>query len=238
MFCWFVNLIFEFLMRIYLFIFILFSALTTFSQTKVQGYVSEKDGKAIPGVVISALNSDSSLVKAVVSDTSGIYSLDLATGKKYILLFKYLGYNKIYRAIETKEAVLELGRMVMRASAKQLSEVEVVTVQKRGEQKGDTTSFNADAFKTNPDATAEDLIKKMPGVTSDNNGVKVNGEEVKKVMVDGKPFFGEDPNAAIKNLPAEIIDKVEIFDRMSDQSMLTGFNDGDQQKAINFVTKI
>jgi len=224
-------------MRIYLFIFILFSALTTFSQTKVQGYVSEKDGKAIPGVVISALNSDSSLVKAVVSDTSGIYSLDLATGKKYILLFKYLGYNKIYRAIETKEAVLELGRMVMRASAKQLSEVEVVTVQKRGEQKGDTTSFNADAFKTNPDATAEDLIKKMPGVTSDNNGVKVNGEEVKKVMVDGKPFFGEDPNAAIKNLPAEIIDKVEIFDRMSDQSMFTGFNDGDQQKAINFVTK-
>lgn len=224
-------------MKTFISIFFLITTLTDFSQTKVKGYVSEKDGRVIPGVAISVLDPDSAIVIGTISDTSGIYSLDLVSSKKYILLFSYLGYNKVYRTIETKEPVLELGRTVIRANAKQLSEVEVVTIQKRGEQKGDTTSFNADAFKTNPDATAEDLIKKMPGVTSDNNGVKVNGEEVKKVMVDGKPFFGEDPNAAIKNLPAEIIDKVEIFDRMSDQSMFTGFNDGDQQKAINFITK-
>jgi hypothetical protein len=110
-------------------------------------------------------------------------------------------------------------------------------VQQRGEQKGDTTAFNADAYKTNPDATAEDLLKKMPGMTSDNSGVKVNGEAVQKVLVDGKPFFGDDPNAALKNLPADIIDKVEVFDKLSDQAQFTGFNDGDQQKTINIVTK-
>lgn len=224
-------------MRAFLIIILFFLFSFANAQTKVKGYISERDGRSIPGVGIAVLNIDSSLVKGTVSDTSGIYSLELESLKKYILRFTYLGYNKVFREIETKNAELDLGRTVMRASAKQLSEVEVVTVQTRGEQKGDTTSFHADAFKTNPDATAEDLIKKMPGVTSDNNGVKVNGEEVKKVMVDGKPFFGEDPNAAIKNLPAEIIDKVEIFDRMSDQSQFTGFNDGDQQKAINFITK-
>ena len=77
----------------------------------------------------------------------------------------------------------------------------------------------------------------MPGVTSDGNGVKVNGEDVKKVLVDGKPFFGDDPNASLKNLPAEIVDRVEIFDNQSDQARFTGFNDGNQEKTINLVTK-
>lgn len=120
---------------------------------------------------------------------------------------------------------------------KNLSEIEIKTIQKRGEQNGDTTLFNADSYKTQPDATAEDLIKKMPGFTSDNNGLKVNGETVQKVLLDGKRFFGDDQNAAIKNISADIIDKVEIFDKMSDQSQFTGFNDGEQQKTINFVTK-
>ncbi|MEO6305089.1 MAG: TonB-dependent receptor, partial [Bacteroidia bacterium] len=158
-------------------------------------------------------------------------------GKKYILKFSYLGYADLFKTIDVTNESVNFGKLTLKETAQNLSEVEVKTTQIRGEQKGDTTQFNSDSFKTNPDASAEDLLKKLPGVTSDNNGVKVNGETVQKVLVDGKPFFGDDPNAALKNLPADIIDKVEIFDKMSDQSAFSGFNDGSQQKTINLVTK-
>ena len=94
-----------------------------------------------------------------------------------------------------------------------------------------------DQRKTNPDASAENLVTKMPGVTSENGSLKVNGEDVKKVLVDGKPFFGDDPNTAIKNLPAEVVDKIQVFDRMSDQAQFTGFDDGNSEKTINILTK-
>lgn len=105
-------------------------------------------------------------------------------------------------------------------------------------QKGDTTEFNAGAFKTNPDATAEDLVTKMPGVTLENGQVKAQGENVQQVLVDGRVFFGNDPSAALKNLPAEIVDKIQVFDQQSDQSQFTGIDDGQTTKTINIVTRI
>ncbi len=207
------------------------------AQTSVSGNVSDKNGEAIPGVIIKISTLDSLFVTAVSTDIEGNFNISLETKKTYILKFNYPGFSDVFKTITTSEKTLSLGKLNLKETAKSLAEVEVKTTQIRGEQKGDTTQFNADSFKTNPDANAEDLIKKMPGVTSDNNGVKVNGEAVQKVLVDGKPFFGEDANAALKNLPADIIDKVEIFDKMSDQSAFTGFNDGNEQKTINLVTK-
>src|SRR5690606_6931434 len=102
---------------------------------------------------------------------------------------------------------------------------------------GDTTEYNASAFKTNPDAVAEDLITKMPGITNENGTIKAHGEEVKKVLVDGKEFFGDDVNTALKNLPADVIEKIQVFDMMSEQAQFTGFNDGNTQKALNIKTK-
>ncbi len=125
----------------------------------------------------------------------------------------------------------------MSMSASELKGVTIEGKQIRAEQTGDTTSFHADAYKTNPDATAEDLVTKMPGVTSDNTGVKVNGEAVQQVYVDGKPFFGTDPTLALRNLPSEVIDKIQVFDKLSDQATFTGFDDGNSQKTINIVTK-
>ncbi|MBK9282865.1 MAG: TonB-dependent receptor [Sphingobacteriaceae bacterium] len=220
-----------------LFLYLFLITLSANAQITVKGYITEKDGKSIPGVNIKVLKIDSSLFGGTASDENGYYKLSLPASQKFILQFNYIGFKRVQRQIETSDSEMDIGRIVLKPGSNQLEEVEVVGLQQRGEQKGDTTSFNADAFKTNPDASAEDLIKKMPGVTSDNSGVKVNGEEVKRVLVDGKPFFGEDPNAALKNLPAEIIEKVEVFDKMSEQSQFSGFNDGDQQKAINFVTK-
>ncbi|WP_317897537.1 TonB-dependent receptor [Aurantibacillus circumpalustris] len=207
------------------------------SQVTITGVLSDKTGESLPGATVKVLKPDSSFIQGVSSDNEGKFSLSLSTNSKFILVFSYLSYRDKYRVIETKNQALDLGKILLREDAKTLNEVEIKTLQQRGEQKGDTTAFNADAFKTNPEATAEDLLKKLPGVTSDNSGVKVNGESVQKVLVDGKPFFGDDPNAALKNLPAEIVDKVEVFDKMSDQAQFSGFDDGNQQKTINIVTK-
>lgn len=103
--------------------------------------------------------------------------------------------------------------------------------------KGDTTEMNASSFKVNPDASAEDLVTKMPGVTSSNGQIQAQGEQVKKVLVDGKPFFGEDPNAALKNLPAEVVGKIQIYDAKSEQSLFSGIDDGNTTKTMNIVTK-
>ncbi|MBI3520694.1 MAG: hypothetical protein HY062_15250, partial [Bacteroidetes bacterium] len=118
-----------------------------------------------------------------------------------------------------------------------LKEVTVEAQMALATQNGDTTSFNSKAYKVNKDATAEDLVTKMPGVTVVDGKVQAQGEDVKKVLVDGKPFFGDDASAVLKNIPAEIIDKVQVFDKKTDQSQFTGFDDGGASKTINIVTK-
>ena len=103
---------------------------------------------------------------------------------------------------------------------------------------GDTIQYNAGSFKTQPNANVEDLLKKLPGVKVEKDGtVKAQGEEVKKVLVDGKEFFGDDPKIATKNLPADAVDKVQVFDKLSDQAQLTGFDDGNSEKTINLKLK-
>jgi hypothetical protein len=133
--------------------------------------------------------------------------------------------------------MVDIGQIKLRQSATTLKTVEIKGASIQVEQKGDTLQYNANAFKTTRDATAEDLIAKMPGITSDNTGVKAQGEAVQQVLVDGKQFFGDDATLALKNLPAEVIDKIEVFDRLSEQSQFTGFDDGQTRKTINIVTR-
>ena len=102
----------------------------------------------------------------------------------------------------------------------------------------DTVEYNASLFATKPNATAEDLLKKMPGVQVDNSGnVTAQGETVQRVLVNGKRFFSDDPKMATRNLPPDVIDKIQVFDDLSDQSKFTGFDDGNRVKTINIVTK-
>src|SRR4029077_12843282 len=93
------------------------------------------------------------------------------------------------------------------------------------------------AVKTSKDATAEDLVQKLPGVTMENGQVKAHGEAVQQVLVNGKPFFGSDPTAAMRNLPADVIDKIQVYDKMSDQAEFSGFDDGQSQKTMNFILR-
>lgn len=195
----------------------------------------QKTGEFLPGVAVVMLNKDSVFIAGGNSDLDGKVKINAGEGR-YILKLTFLGYENYIRPIFLNENK-NLGIISLKISSKQLRELQVEGTQVRAEQKGDTVQYNADAFKTNPDATLEDLVKKMPGITVENGQAKVGGETVQKVLIDGKEFFGDDASMALRNLPAEVVEKIEVFDRLSDQAQFTGFDDGSARKAINVVTR-
>ena len=209
------------------------------NRSKVSGIIADStDRTTLIGVnVILQQANDSTQRNGTVTDVEGRFTFTNVTPGTYILTYSYIGYATRQRRLQVRGADLDLGSLTLAPGATTLESVVVKGAAIQVEQKGDTIQYNASAFKTNRDAVAEDLIGKMPGITVDNTGVKAQGEAVQQVLVDGKVFFGDDANLALKNLPAEIIDKIEVFDRMSEQSQFTGFDDGNTRKTINIVTK-
>jgi len=198
----------------------------------------KKDASPLPGVSVSVVSkADTNVKTGGVTDADGNFSVLVSGPGFYDVRLSYVGYKPVTRIAEVTDKEFPMGAIPMESMAKELKGLTVEGKQIRAEQKEDTSQFNADAYKTNPDASAEDLVKKMPGVTSDGTGVKVNGEQVQQILVDGKPFFGTDPTLALKNLPAEVIDKIQVFDKLSDQSMFSGFDDGNAQKTLNIITR-
>ncbi|MEJ5306017.1 MAG: TonB-dependent receptor [Ignavibacteria bacterium] len=157
---------------------------------------------------------------------------------KYILEITFLGFEKYVDTIQVNWGGKNLDTIYLKQSFVSLKEIVVNERVPQVEQKGDTLVFNASAFKTAPNSTLEDLVLKFPGVEKDENVIKVQGEEVKRVLVDGRRFFGDDPNIALKNLPAEIVDQVQLFDKKSEQAELTGFQDDQTEKAFNVITRV
>lgn len=204
----------------------------------ISGFLKDKADRypLVDGTVVLLSLPDSNLVaEPATTDLNGKFILTAVPKGNFILKILYVGYIDDIRSVTIGDSSLALGVIGMTSNM----EIEVIVnaVARPFVQKGDTTQFNADAFKVNPDATAEDLITKMPGVTVVDGKVQAQGENVTKVLVDGKPFFGDDPSTVLKNLPAEVIDKVQVFDQLSDQSQFTGFDDGNRTKTINIVTK-
>lgn len=198
----------------------------------------EEDQTEVIGAgVVLIPTADTTQKKGTVTDVNGKFEFANLTNGNYTLRISYLGYFIFEKPVSINGTDKNTGSFQLKRKTTLLKDVTVTEQQVRVVQKADTTEYNASAFKTNPDATAEDLIKKMPGITSENGVIKAQGEEVKKVTVDGKEFFGDDASVALKNLPSEIIDRVQVFDRMSDQARFTGFDDGNSQKGINIVTK-
>ena len=204
----------------------------------LKGNLYEKNKSPIIGASVVLLNpSDSSFVKGTTSDENGFYQINNIVAANYIMRITSLGYSDLFKPIKLSDNI-SMDPITLRSGTKKLQEVTVETQAIMATQSGDTTSYNSKAFKTNKDANAEDLITKMPGVTVVDGKVQAQGEDVKQVLVDGKPFFGDDPNSVLKNLPAEVIEKVQVFDKKSDQSQFTGFDDGNSSKTINIVTKV
>jgi hypothetical protein len=177
---------------------------------------------------------DNSIISGTASDANGRFEISAAPGS-YKLSVSFVGFGNFSRRIFVQDKNQDLGKIMLAESI--LSEVTVEGRIPPAVLKNDTVEYNANAFKTNPDATAEDLVEKMPGISVQNGKVQAQGEDVKQVLVDGKPFFGSDAKATLKNIPAEMIDKVQVFDQGSDQSRFSGFDDGNTQKTINIISK-
>ncbi|HMO61608.1 MAG TPA: TonB-dependent receptor [Ferruginibacter sp.] len=199
----------------------------------------DTDKKPIIGATVALLlRKDSSLVMQTVSDRTGTILFNKLAPDSFIIQAKALDYQDLWIFLTLKEGENDMGIYSMFRKGKDLDAVTIVSKAPPVSQKDDTLQYNASQFKVNPDATAEDIIKKMPGITVDRAGtVTAQGEQVRKITVDGKDFFGDDATAALRNLPAEIIDKIQVFDRLSDQAQFTGFDDGNATRAINIVTK-
>ncbi len=190
-------------------------------------------------VLVRGLAADS-MKSGAAADADGRFSIAGLPAGRYELTVSFLGYQTLRRPLTLSGGVpVALGTLTLAAGGVALKGVEVTGRAAAAVQKGDTAQFNAGSYKTNPDANAQDLITKMPGVTVDpsTGRVQAQGEQVQRVLVNGKEFFGNDPDAVLKNIPAEVIDKIQVYDRSSDQAQFTGFDDGNQQKTINIVTR-
>jgi len=180
--------------------------------------------------------ADSTQVAGTISEVNGKFEIPSIKGGSYLYKIQYLGYQTLFRTLEIQSDV-QLGTLMLREEAQALSEVIVAASRSAGTQKRDTTLYNADAFRTMKDASAQVLIEKLPGVVSDGGILQAQGENIAQILVDGKPFFGTDVRAALQNLPAEVIQSIEIFDQKSEKSRVSGFDDGERLKTINIITK-
>lgn len=215
--------------------------ITSYSQTIKGKAVDPIDNKPLAGATLTLTSVKDSMNRySAVADSSGTFRFQNLPVDSFFLKLSFINYEEYKQIVSTSDSipVNDLGTLFVPKKTTELTGVTLTTKTPPVQQKGDTTQFNASQYKVNPDANTEDLIKKMPGITVDKDGtVTAQGEQVRKVTVDGREFFGDDATAALRNLPAEVIDKIQVFDRLSDQAQFTGFDDGNSQKAINIVTK-
>ena len=193
--------------------------------------------EGVPGAVVEFAPADPAAQKRYF--TTGYKGRVEATVPygTYKVSVSFLGYETLEKELKLSAAKKSLGTLELAPSSTEIEAVVKEVKSMRTSQKGDTVSYNAGAFKVTADADVEGLLKKMPGITITDGEVEAQGETVKKVFVDGKEFFGEDVTSAIKSLPAQAVDKVEVYDKLSDAAEFSGMDDGEGYKAINIVTK-
>ncbi|MCX6292966.1 MAG: carboxypeptidase regulatory-like domain-containing protein, partial [Sphingobacteriales bacterium] len=208
-------------------------------ESQIKGSIADLlDSTSLKGATISISTTDNAVLQTVVTSGNGSFEFGNLKKQPYLLKISNVGYKPNTINIDLEKENGTLGKIYLNRMVKEMETVTIVSTGAAVVQKDDTSQYNAKQYKVNPDATTEDMIKKMPGITVDKNGtITAQGEQVKKVTVDGKDFFGDDASAALKNIPAAAVDKIQVFDKMSDQAQMTGIDDGNSQKAINIITK-
>ncbi len=218
---------------------LLFSIITvaSFSQMgRVGGIVIDKSEQE-PIIGATVFIKSTSLKKGMSTNERGLFFFDSIPYGEYTIEISAVGFTKIEKKITVDEPRNFVGKTEMEVSTTQLKTLKVEEKQPLAVMKGDTTEYNSSAYKTNKDASAGDLVEKMPGITNKNGQINAQGEQVKQVLVDGKPYFGQDPKSAMSNIPAEVVQKIQVFDDESDESKATGLKDGNTTKTINIITK-
>lgn len=223
---------------------ILFSPMAFAQQSgvNVTGSVVEQGSDTpIEQATVRLLNvKDSAMVRCVVSARNGSFTLKNVKKGSYLLHITFIGYDPLYQPLQItgKKNPVNVGKLELSDGAIELGEAVVIGKAPEVTVRNDTVEYNADSYKVTEGSVLEDLLKKMPGVEVDSEGkITVNGKEVKKVMVDGKEFFSDDPKVASKNLPAKMIDKLQVLDKKSDMAQMTGFDDGEEETVINLTVK-
>lgn len=202
--------------------------------------VSGTDQSPLSGASVRLMrnNADSTFVAAVSAGNDGSFRLGGVARGKYIVSFTFLGYETVTRNVEMAGKSVNLGKIAMTESSILLQETTVVGVKTEIVVKEDTIEYNADSYRTQPNAVVEDLLKRLPGVEVDSEGkITANGKEITKILVDGEEFFSDDPKVATKNLPVNMVDKLQVIDRKSDLARLTGVDDGEDETVINLTVK-
>ncbi len=226
-------------MKKYIYLVFLLLSTNIFSQNIIEGYIKNGSSEALIGATVVLLeSSDSTMVSFCLSDDNGRFRLSEHELKDYILQISYLGHSNYVELISVSNSRLTIPEIVLTESSEVLKEITISAEKIPMGVRGDTISYNAAAFKTRANATVEDLLRKLPGIEVERNGnIKAQGEDVDNVLVDGKEFFGGDPKMATKNLEAEAVEKVEVYDKKSEIAEFTGIDDGEEEKTINLKLK-
>ncbi len=205
---------------------------------KLDGRVCDENGEPLASASVRLLTpKDSTLVKGVVSDADGRFSFPNIKQGRFILETAYVGFSNKYQNLNVSKNI-DLGTITMAENSIMLKETTVVGVKTAITVKEDTVEFNADSYRTAPNAVVEDLLKRLPGVEVGSDGsITANGKTVKKILVDGKEFFADDPKVASRNLPVNMVDRLQVVDRKSDLARITGVDDGEEETVINLTVK-
>jgi hypothetical protein len=203
--------------------------------------VDKTDNEPIIAGTVELLNTkDSTVIAGIVTNSNGLFSFKNISAGRYIIRVTYIGYKTLVQRIGVKpdSDAVNIGTLYLETNDILLQEAIIEGKKPEIIVKNDTIEYDAASYKVSENAAVEDLLKKMPGVEIDKEGkITVNGKEVKKIRVDNKEFFSDDPQVASKNLPAEIVDKVQVLDKKSDMARMTGFDDGEEETIINLTIR-
>lgn len=208
------------------------------TSVSVSGTISNAGGAPLQGATVRLRNTADTLKQhGVISKRNGEFVIQNVGRGTYTLRAELIGYAPYTKTINVGDADLTVDKILLAEASVDLSSVEIEGQAIASELKGDTAQFSARAYKTNVNATSEELVTKMPGVTVENGTVKAQGEEVQRVLVDGKRFFGDDARQTLQNVPADMVENVQVYNARTNISMFSGFDDGNTEKTINLVTK-
>ena len=220
---------------------LLLMAIASFAQQRlISGQITDRDTKeAIEQVTIQLLKSDSTYVAGAISNENGLFHVTAPANGKYLLKISSVGYKSTVKRIQISDNKdLAMGKIVLGAEAIMLKGAVVTAMAQKVTLKEDTFVYNSSAYRTPEGSVVEELVKRLPGAeVSDDGTIKINGKEVKKILVDGKEFMTGDTKTALKNLPTSIIEKIKAYDEKSDLSKVTGIDDGEEQTVLDFGVK-
>lgn len=204
--------------------------------------VDHETGEPVVGATVQLLlGSNNTFVMGAAANADGAFVFNGVDKKRYALKITSVGYvEKVVNLnmSEKKGNEINLGYMTLSSDAKMLSEVTVTANAAKVQASGDSLIFNASAYRTPEGSTLEALVKLLPGAEVDDNGnITINGKTVSKILVDGKEFFLNDKEVAMKNIPVDMIERLKTYDMKSDQARITGIDDGEEETVLDLSVK-